>query len=41
MPLCDRVLVFQAGRIAGALDASAATEHLLLEAVNTGRIPAT
>jgi ABC-type sugar transport system ATPase subunit len=39
--LCDRVLVFQAGRVVGTVDPAAATEHVLLEAVNTGRIPPT
>ena len=39
--LCDRVLVFQAGRVVGTVTAAAATEHVLLEAVNTGRIPPT
>jgi len=37
--VCSRVLVFSAGRIVGEIGGSAATEHALAEAVNTGRMP--
>jgi ABC-type sugar transport system ATPase subunit len=34
--MCDRVVVFWRGRIAGELPAERADEHVLLEAINTG-----
>jgi len=36
--VCDRVLLFYAGRIMGELKGNQATEHALLEAVNMGKI---
>jgi ABC-type sugar transport system ATPase subunit len=38
--LCDRVIVFYQHSLAGELSDSALTQHALLEAVNTGLIPA-
>jgi ABC-type sugar transport system ATPase subunit len=37
--VCDRVLVFYRGRIAGALAGSELTEHTLLRSINTGLVP--
>jgi ABC-type sugar transport system ATPase subunit len=36
--LCDRVVIFYKGRIAGEFEADALTEQKLLEAINTGQL---
>lgn len=36
--VCDRIVVFQSGRVKQEMDAANATEHVLAEAVNTGHI---
>ena len=38
--VCGRIVVFQAGRVKTVMDAANATEHVLVEAVNTGYIEA-
>ncbi len=41
LDLCDRVLVFHRGRITAELPAAGLSEHVLLEAINTGQPTAT
>lgn len=37
--VCDRVIVFHGGRVAGERPVPGLTDHLLLEAINTGIVP--
>jgi ABC-type sugar transport system ATPase subunit len=39
--VADRVVVFVRGRVAGIVEGALLTEHVLLEAINTGLVPAT